>query len=78
MEYETDEVRIQSVARENNGAFGTLGCYLDGKQYIADLAAEEFAACVSLNPIESSPPSKLFSVTDALNNGDIIIYIVPL
>jgi hypothetical protein len=45
---------------------------------LADLAAEDFGACVSLNLIESLPPSKLLSVKDALNNGDIIISIVPL
>lgn len=40
---------------------------------LADIAAEEFSACVSLNPIEA--PEDAFSVQEMLNRGDVLIYI---
>jgi hypothetical protein len=40
---------------------------------LSDIAAPEFAACVSVNPLE--PPAKLLSVTDALNQGHLVVYV---
>jgi hypothetical protein len=40
---------------------------------LADIASEEFAACVSLNPIE--PPENSFSVREMLDRGDVLVYI---
>jgi hypothetical protein len=42
---------------------------------LADLASEEFASCVSVNPIEAPPPARRLSVTDALNHGDLVVYV---
>ncbi len=42
---------------------------------LSDLASEEFASCVSVNPIEPPPASRRLSVTDALNRGDVVVYI---
>jgi hypothetical protein len=39
---------------------------------LADLASEEFASCVCVNPLE--PPARLLSVTDALARGDLVVY----
>jgi hypothetical protein len=41
---------------------------------LADMASEEFASCVSVNPIEAPPKNRLLSVTDALNRGDLVVY----
>jgi hypothetical protein len=40
---------------------------------LADLASDEFATCVSLNPIEA--PTNILSVEDALRRGDAVIYV---
>ncbi|HMD21840.1 MAG TPA: type IV secretory system conjugative DNA transfer family protein [Alloacidobacterium sp.] len=40
---------------------------------LSDIASEEFAACVSVNPIES--PENDFSVREMLNRGDVLVYI---
>jgi hypothetical protein len=42
---------------------------------LADLASEEFASCVCVNPIEAPPPQRRLSVTDALNHGHLVIYV---
>jgi hypothetical protein len=41
---------------------------------LSDLASEEFASCVCVNPIEAPPQSRLLSVKDALNRGDLVVY----
>ncbi len=42
---------------------------------LSDLASEEFASCVSVNPIEAPPQNRRLSVTDALNRGDLVVYV---
>jgi len=42
---------------------------------LADIAAEEFAACVSLNPIEPPPAEKRLCVKDVLDKGDVVVYV---
>jgi|GEM_PF-3795834 len=42
---------------------------------LSDLASEEFACCVSVNPIEAPPQDRRLSVTDALNRGDLVVYV---
>lgn len=39
---------------------------------LADLASDEFASCVSVNPLEA--PERLLPVTEALARGDLVIY----
>ncbi len=41
---------------------------------LSDLASEEFASCVCVNPFEAPPQSRLLSVKDALNCGDLVVY----
>jgi hypothetical protein len=41
---------------------------------LADLASEELAACVSVNPIEA-PSERMLSVRDTLSNGDVVVYV---
>ncbi|HTZ90710.1 MAG TPA: hypothetical protein VMA71_10220 [Alloacidobacterium sp.] len=40
---------------------------------LGDIASDEFAACVSLNPIEA--PEDSFSVREMLDKGDVLVYI---
>ena len=42
---------------------------------LADIASPEFAACVSLNPLEPPDEETRLSVTDVLNNGDAVVYV---
>jgi hypothetical protein len=42
---------------------------------LADLASEELASCVSVNPIEAPPLHRRLSVAGALNRGDLVIYV---
>ena len=42
---------------------------------LTDIASEEFASCVSVNPLEPPPIRKRLSVTDALNRGDLVVYV---
>jgi hypothetical protein len=39
---------------------------------LSDLASEELASCVSVNPLE--PPPHLLSVKQALEDGDLVVY----
>lgn len=41
---------------------------------LSELASEEFASCVCVNPLEPPPPKRLLSVTDALHRGDLVVY----
>jgi hypothetical protein len=41
---------------------------------LSDLASEELASCVSLNPLEA-PGEKMLSVRDTLENGDLVVYV---
>jgi hypothetical protein len=41
---------------------------------LADLAADELAACVSLNPVEPPPLERMLSVKRALERGDLVVY----
>jgi len=42
---------------------------------LADIALDEFAACVCLNPLEPPPPDKRFCIKDALDGGDAVVYV---
>jgi hypothetical protein len=42
---------------------------------LADIASDELATCVSLNPIEAPPAEKLISVKQVLDAGDVVVYI---
>jgi hypothetical protein len=42
---------------------------------LSELALPEFAACVSLNPIEPPAPEKLVSVKAALDEGHVVVYV---
>jgi hypothetical protein len=42
---------------------------------LADIAADEFAACVSLNPLEPPPAKKMLSVKRSIERGDVVVYI---
>ena len=42
---------------------------------LADIASDELAACVSLNPIEAPPAENLISVKQILDEGDVVVYI---
>jgi hypothetical protein len=42
---------------------------------LVDIASDELAACVSLNPLESPHPSELLSVRKVLERGDAVVYI---
>jgi hypothetical protein len=39
-----------------------------------DLSSDEFASCVSVNPIEA-PAERMLSVRDVLEQGDVVVYI---
>jgi hypothetical protein len=41
---------------------------------LAELASEELAGCVCVNPLEPPPPARLLSVTDALEHGHLVVY----
>jgi hypothetical protein len=42
---------------------------------LADIASDELATCVSLNPIEAPPAENLISVKQVLDVGDVVVYI---
>jgi len=42
---------------------------------LSDIASPEFAACVSVNPLEPPEDDARLSVTDVLNNGDAVVYV---
>jgi hypothetical protein len=42
---------------------------------LADIASPEFAACVSVNPLEPPEQEKRLSVKDVLNKGDAVVYV---
>ena len=41
---------------------------------LTDLASEEFAECVCVNPIEA-PAERMLSVKDVLEKGDVVVYV---
>jgi hypothetical protein len=57
-------------------AHNTRSCVLwTANGILADIVADEFAACVSLNPLEPPEAEKQLSVKEALDSGDIVVYV---
>jgi hypothetical protein len=65
--------RLSSLNRLYHGTRSGVIWMVNG--ILADMASEEFAACVSVNPLEPPPDELRLSVADALNNGDLVVYV---
>jgi len=65
--------RLQAVNRLHHATRSGVVWMVSG--ILTDIASEEFAACVSVNPLEAPPLKKRLSVTDALNRGDLVVYV---
>ena len=65
--------RLLSLNRLYHGTRSGVIWMVNG--ILTDMAADEFAACVSVNPLEPPPASIRLSVADALNNGDLVVYV---
>jgi hypothetical protein len=66
-------VRLLALNRLYHGTRSGVIWMVNG--ILADMAADEFAACVSVNPLEPPRASMRLSVADALNNGDLVVYV---
>jgi hypothetical protein len=75
-----EEVKIPGELYVRLLSFGNLyyttrsGIVSMANGILADLAADELAACVSLNPVEPPPPGLMLSVKRALERGDLVVY----
>jgi len=65
--------RLSSLNRLYHGTRSGVIWMVNG--ILADMASEEFAACVSVNPLEPPPDEVRLSVADALNDGDLVVYV---
>jgi hypothetical protein len=63
-------MRLFSYLTLNNSTRSSVVWVVNG--ILAELSSTDFAACVSLNPLE--PPERLLSVRECLNEGHVVVY----
>jgi hypothetical protein len=66
-------VRLISLTTLNNTTRSSVIWIANG--ILSELSLPEFAACVSVNPIEPPAKEKLMSVKTALDEGHIVVYV---
>jgi hypothetical protein len=66
-------VRLISLTTLNNSTRSSVIWIANG--ILSELSLPEFAACVSVNPIEAPASEKLMSVKTALDEGHIVVYV---
>lgn len=66
-------VKLLALMELNHNTRSSIIFMVNG--IIDDIAADEFAACVSLNPLERPPTRRTLSVKRSIDRGDVVVYV---